>query len=61
MSKNKCMADVLILVHSTSNDGEPSCTVQHNIAKVKMQFRHFEMAMADKTRIPAPVSIGAIF
>lgn len=54
MSKIKCMADVLILVHSIADDGEPSRTGQHNVAKVNMQFPQFEVTMADKIRIPAP-------
>lgn len=54
MSKNKRMADVLILFHSIADDGEPSRTGQHNVAKVNMQFPQFEVTMAHKTRIPAP-------
>ena len=38
---------------SIANDGEPSRTVQHNIAKVRTQFPQFEMSMADRSRIPA--------
>lgn len=56
VSKIKCMADVLIPVYSIADNGEPSRTVQHNVAKVNMQFPQFEVTMADKTRIQPRLS-----